>query len=177
MWWWKVKDCTEASVWQSFPLIHHAFQQRSDILAVLRGCFFCFVLFFHIIPLSEISWVENSVVNQRGGIVKGLWSVYGTKKCRGWRKCVVAMDTTKIGERGYIWFNSICDMFDVLELSTWGSTGVILISYHLTSSLDRILTAQNVVTSPGARLNPRPSKGWTSAHCASFTLQTGIPDR
>lgn len=30
----------EVSVRQSFPLIHHAFQQLGDILAVQSGCFF-----------------------------------------------------------------------------------------------------------------------------------------
>lgn len=78
-WWWKAKDRTEPGARQSFTLIHHAFQQPGDIPAAQKSFFFFFLL--HIIPFSEISWVENSSVIQRGWVAEGLWSVRGSKRC------------------------------------------------------------------------------------------------
>lgn len=55
-----------------------------------------------IISFSEISWVENGVVNHRGGIVEGLWSVYSSESAARREEMLLPWILQKIGEREYI---------------------------------------------------------------------------
>lgn len=75
-----------------------------------------------IISFSEISWVENGVVNHRGVIVERLWSVYSSESAARRRGSVVAMVTTKKWARGNILLNSFRDISGFvlkLQLSVW----------------------------------------------------------